>query len=99
MKRSSPPANLERFLSAGSVLGRRASWDRCDAEDVEALTDEPPKIVADGVAQRVTVSLPSAATVMPAARQLARAAGVQVELVGAVAPVDVIVRSDSARGA
>jgi hypothetical protein len=112
MKRSSPPANLERFLSAGSVLGRRASWDRCDAEDVEALADEPPKIgasldpiraaislVADGVAQRVTVSLPSAATVMPAARQLARAAGVQVELVGAVAPVDVIVRSDSARGA
>lgn len=79
---------------------------------MDALTDEPPRIgssldpiraaislVADGVARRVTVNLPSAATVMPAARQLARAAGVEVELVGDVARGDVTVRSDSARGA
>jgi hypothetical protein len=79
---------------------------------VDALTEEPPKIgasidpiraaislVADGVARRVTVNLPSAASMMPAARQLARAAGVEVELVGDVAAGDVTVRSDSARGA
>jgi hypothetical protein len=79
---------------------------------VDALTDEPPRIgssldpiraaislVADGVARRVTVNVPSATSVMPAARQLARAAGVQVELVGGVAPGDITVRSDSARGA
>lgn len=79
---------------------------------MDALTEEPPRIgssldpiraaislVADGVARRVTVNLPSAATVMPAARQLARAAGVEVELVGEVAAGDVTARSDSARGA
>jgi len=79
---------------------------------VDALTDEPPRIgasidpiraaislVADGIARRVTVNLPSAESVMPAARQLARAAGVEVELVGDVASGDVTIRSDSARGA
>ena len=79
---------------------------------MDALTEEPPKIgasidpiraaislVADGVARRVTVNLPSASSVMPAARQLARAAGVKVELVGDIAARDVTVRSDSARGA
>jgi hypothetical protein len=79
---------------------------------VDALTEEPPSIgasldpiraaislVADGVARRVTVNLPSAVAVMPAARLLARAAGVEVELVGDVAPGDFTVRSDSARGA
>ena len=79
---------------------------------MDALTEEPPRIgssldpiraaislVADGVARRVTVNLPSAATVMPAARQLARAAGVEVELVGEVAAGDVTAQSDSARGA
>ena len=39
-------------------------------------------IVADGVASSVTVQVPAASDVMPAARQLARAAGVTVELVG-----------------
>ena len=79
---------------------------------MDALTDEPPNIgasldpiraaislVADGVARRVTVNLPSAAAVMPAARQLARAAGVRVELIGDVTSGDVTVRSGSARGA
>ena len=79
---------------------------------MDALSDEPPNIggsldpiraaislVADGVARRVTVNLPSAAAVMPAARQLARAAGVEVELVGDVASSDITVRSNSARGA
>ena len=79
---------------------------------MDALTDEPPKIgasldplraaislVADGVARRVTSNLPSAEAVMPAARQMARAAGVQVELVGDARPGHVTPRSDSARGA
>jgi hypothetical protein len=75
--------------------------------------DEPPRIdaaldpvraaislVADGVARRVTVNLPSPDVVMPAARQLARAAGVRVELVGGTDPEgDLVVLPQSARGA
>ena len=39
-------------------------------------------IVADGIASSVTVQVPTPSRVMPAARRLARAAGVSVELVG-----------------
>jgi hypothetical protein len=58
--------------------------------------EEPPRIdatldpiraaislVADGLASLVTVQVPEASQVMPAVRQLARAAGVSVELVDA----------------
>ena len=58
--------------------------------------NEPPRIdgtldpiraaislVADGLASSVTVQVPEPSQVMPAARQLARAAGVSVQLVDA----------------
>lgn len=38
-------------------------------------------IVAEGAASRVTIHTPAALEVMPAARQLARASGVSVQLV------------------
>ena len=57
-------------------------------------------LVADGDALRVTVHMPAAARVMPAARQLARAAGVTVELVGGEnAASDLIILPFAQRGA
>ena len=57
-------------------------------------SEEPPRIdapldpiraaislVADGLASSVTVQVPEPSRVMPAARQLGRAAGVSVELI------------------
>jgi hypothetical protein len=61
-----------------------------DLTDAPALPHVDPSLdpiraaislVADGQARRVTVHTPAAAQVMPAARQLARAAGVSIELV------------------
>ena len=40
------------------------------------------RLVADGAARRVTVHAPDPEGVLPAARQLARSAGVSVEVVG-----------------
>jgi hypothetical protein len=40
------------------------------------------RLVADGDARRVTVHTPASQMLMPAARQLAKAAGVRVELIG-----------------
>jgi hypothetical protein len=57
-------------------------------------------LVADGLARRVTINVPSPAAIMPAARQLARAAGVRVELVDDPARhSELEVRSGTARGA
>lgn len=57
-------------------------------------------VVADGSARRVTVHTRAAGQVMPAARQLARAAGVTVELVGSTDDgLDVVVLPDLRRGA
>lgn len=76
---------------------------------MDVPADEPPHIdgtldpvraaislVADGIARSVTVSMPAPGTIMPAARQLARAASVQIELVGSD---DAVVRGQRARGA
>jgi len=58
------------------------------------------RVVADGAARCVTVHMRSAGRVMPAARQLARAAGVTVELVGSTdVGLDVVVLPDLRRGA
>jgi 2-keto-3-deoxy-galactonokinase len=40
------------------------------------------RMVADGDARRVTIHVPGLGQILPAARQLARAAGVSVELIG-----------------
>jgi hypothetical protein len=79
---------------------------------MDAHEDEPPVIdatldpvraaislVADGIARRVTVNHPDAATLMPAARQLARAAGVRVELVHGDERDDLMILRDLAQGA
>lgn len=55
-------------------------------------------MVADGVARRVTVQTAAATAVMPAARQLARAAGVSAELVEADAQSNLVVLSLIQRG-
>lgn len=56
------------------------------------------RLVADGVARRVTVQTPAAAAVMPAARQLARAAGVSAELVKSDAQSNLVVLARIQRG-
>ncbi|MEP7082563.1 MAG: hypothetical protein ABI841_06255 [Chloroflexota bacterium] len=57
-------------------------------------------LVADGHVRRVTIHTPAAVQVMPAARQLARAAGVKVELVGAdEVSTDVVVLPLAQQGA
>ena len=54
-------------------------------------------IVADGIATSVTVQVRTPSRVMPATRQLARAAGVSVELVGQ--PERVVTPSEAQEGA
>jgi len=54
-------------------------------------------LVADGLASSVTVQVPEPSRVMPAARQLARAAGVSVELVDA--PERVVARPEARESA
>ena len=57
-------------------------------------------IVAEGAARRVTVHTPAALEVMPAARQLARASGVTVQLVDpADSRSDLVVLPVAQRGA
>ena len=79
--------------------------DRSDREPPHIDTSLDPiraaiSIVADGSARRVIVHTRAAKQVMPAARQLARAAGVTVELVGSTDDgLDVVVLPDLRRGA